>query len=143
MTVVGFDPTASRETIQLRLILESELLRHFVTNATDADVKEHADLAAKFAYTNAAPTSSGTRAANYQLHRHMYELARLPQTLQFVEILWSRCPFYTINEFEGRTDRAAREHSEILLHIAARDVELAVNATCRHIVAGWEALPSS
>jgi DNA-binding GntR family transcriptional regulator len=140
VTVVDFDPGASEEVLQLRLLLESELIRHAVANVTDEDVAELEELARDFARTSAAPTSTETRAANYRFHRRLYELARQPQTLQFVEILWARYPFDLINEIAGRTSRAAAEHKQILRHVGKRNADGAVTAARRHIAAGWKEL---
>ena len=44
----------------------------------------------------------------------MFEIARMPQTLHFVQILWARYPFDLINQLKGRVSRAADEHDEML-----------------------------
>ena len=63
-------------------------------------------------------------------------MARLPQTLHFVQILWARYPFDLINAVPGRGQEAAREHDEILKAIASGDSTAAVLAMRKHIESG-------
>jgi DNA-binding GntR family transcriptional regulator len=67
----------------------------------------------------------------------MFEVARMPQTLHFVQILWARYPFDLINKLKGRVSRAAGEHDDLLAAFIAGDVAAAMLATRQHIEAGW------
>jgi DNA-binding GntR family transcriptional regulator len=73
----------------------------------------------------------------------MFEIARMPQTLHFVQILWARYPFDLINQLKGRVSRAAVEHDELLQAFIANDVAAAMLATRQHIEAGWLELKHS
>ena len=73
----------------------------------------------------------------------MFEIAAMPQTLHFVQILWARYPFDLINRLKGRVSRAAEEHDEMLAAIIAGDAAAAMLATRRHIEAGWLELRES
>ena len=60
-----------------------------------------------------------------QGHAHralsLFEIARMPQTLHFVQILWARYPFDLINQLKGRVSRAAQEHEDLLQAFIAKD----------------------
>ena len=73
----------------------------------------------------------------------MFEIARMPQTLHFVQILWARYPFDLINKIKGRVSRAAAEHDELLKAFIARDSAAAMLATRQHIESGWVELLKS
>jgi DNA-binding GntR family transcriptional regulator len=73
----------------------------------------------------------------------MFAVARQPQTLHFVQILWARYPFDLINRLAGRVSRAAEEHDQMLAAMIAGDSAAAMLATRQHIEAGWLELRDS
>jgi len=139
-TVAPFDISASQETLNLRSLLETQLVRGAVERATAEDIAELRSLAANFEREFTAGDNEAARAANYRFHHRMFEIAGMPQTLHFVQILWARYPFDLINKLEGRVSRAADEHDELLQAMAAGDVTTAMLATRRHIESGWREL---
>jgi DNA-binding GntR family transcriptional regulator len=141
--VAPFDIEASSEVLNLRILLETQLVRGAVEQAASADIAELKQLAAEFSRAFDAGDNEAARAANYRFHHRMFEIARLPQTLHFVQILWARYPFDVINRLKGRISRAAEEHDKILDAIIAGDAASAMLATRRHIEAGWEELRDS
>ena len=80
------------------------------------------------------------RAMNYRFHSHFYSLAKQPQTLHFMQVLWAKYPFDLINLIGGRVGRAAQEHGAILKAIAAGDEPAALTAVREHIETGWQEL---
>ena len=138
--VVPFDATASREIVTLRMMLEAELVRGAVDRLTPADTDELHALAAEFEAAAAKRDGSLARAANYRLHSRLYAVAGQKQTFHFVQVLWARYPFDVINRIEGRANRAAAEHAELLQQIEAGDAAAATQTTRRHIESGWEEL---
>ncbi|MBW8783329.1 MAG: GntR family transcriptional regulator [Novosphingobium sp.] len=136
-TVAPFDIDASRETLNLRILLETQLVRGAVEQATSADIEELRVLAGEFAQAFAAGDNETARAANYRFHHRMFEIARMPQTLHFVQILWARYPFDLINRLKGRVVRAADEHEALLQAFISSDVAAAMLATRQHIESGW------
>ncbi len=141
--VAPFDIEASSEVQNLRILLETQLVRGAVEHATAADIAELKQLAAEFSRAFDAGENEAARAANYRFHHRMFEIARLPQTLHFVQILWARYPFDLINRLKGRISRAAEEHDKILNAIIAGDTAGAMLATRGHIEAGWQELRAS
>jgi DNA-binding GntR family transcriptional regulator len=141
--VAPFDIEASSETLNLRILLETQLVRGAVERATAADIAELKVLANAFATAFEAGDNEAARAANYRFHHRMFEIARMPQTLHFVQILWARYPFDLINKLKGRVNRAASEHDDLLQAFIANDVAAAMLATRQHIEAGFIELKHS
>jgi DNA-binding GntR family transcriptional regulator len=123
--------------LNLRILLETQLVRAAVEQATAADVQDLRRMAAEFEQAVAAKENEAARAANYRFHRRIFEIPNLPQTLHFVQVLWARYPFDLINRIGGRVGRAAAEHEELLQAFIARDAAGAMLATRRHIESGW------
>lgn len=142
-TVAPFDIEASSEVLSLRILLETQLVRGVVERVTSADIAELRVLAGEFAGAFEAGDNEAARAANYRFHHRMFEIARMPQTLHFVQILWARYPFDLINRLQGRVSRAADEHDDMLAALIAGDAAAAMLATRQHIEAGFRELKDS
>jgi DNA-binding GntR family transcriptional regulator len=136
-TVAPFDISASNEMLTLRILLETQLIRGAVEQATAADIDELRTLAADFERAVAAKENEAARAANYRFHRRIHDIPNMPQTLHFVQILWARYPFDLINKIEGRVSRAVAEHTQLVRAFIEGDVAGATLATRRHIESGW------
>jgi len=141
--VAPFDINASSETLNLRVLLETQLVRGAVERATAADIGELRTLAGEFAGAFDAGDNETARAVNYRFHHRMFEIAAMPQTLHFVQILWARYPFDLINRLKGRVRRAAEEHDSMIEAMIAGDAAAAMLATRQHIEAGWIELRDS
>lgn len=141
--VAPFDIGASREVLDLRIVLETRLVEAAVAKASASDIAELKVFASEFARAFAKGDNEAARAANYRFHHRMFEIAAMPQTLHFVQILWARYPFDLINRLKGRVSRAAEEHDGMLAAIAAGDAAAAAEATRQHIEAGWLELKDS
>ncbi|MFT4025220.1 MAG: GntR family transcriptional regulator [Novosphingobium sp.] len=141
--VAPFDIAASTETLNLRILLETQLVKGAVERANAAEIDELRGLAREFATAFDAGDNETARAANYRFHHRMFEIARMPQTLHFVQILWARYPFDLINQLKGRVSRASAEHDELMHAFIAGDASAAMLATRQHIEAGWLELRDS
>ncbi|HEX7753005.1 MAG TPA: GntR family transcriptional regulator [Novosphingobium sp.] len=141
--VAPFDISASQETLNLRVLLETQLVKGAVEKASAADLRELQAVANEFERAFDAGDNEAARASNYRFHHRMFEIAAMPQTLHFVQILWARYPFDLINRLKGRVSRAAAEHDELLRAMAAGDVAGAMLATRLHIETGWLELKRS
>ena len=141
--VVPFDETASEEVLELRLLLESRLTRATAEKVTAQDITELRALADEFEQAFNRGDRAAARGVNYRFHRRMYNIADMPQTLHFVQILWARYPFDLINAVEGRGPEAAREHDEILNALLQGDASAAMLAMRKHIESGWTVLRKS
>ena len=141
--VVPFDVSASSEILTLRMLLEAQLVRGAVEKLQASDMDKLKVLAAEFEAAAKSGDSTAARAVNYRFHRRIYDIAGMPQTLHFVQILWARYPFDLINRLTGRAERAAAEHAELLNQMVAGDVAGAMLTTRRHIESGWAELRKS
>ncbi len=142
-TVAPFDISASTEILNLRILLETQLVRTAVEKALATDLEELSRMAAEFEHAVHQKENEAARAANYRFHRRIHDIPDMPQTLHFVQILWARYPFDLINKVEGRVDRAVAEHAELLKCMIAGDAAGAMVATRRHIESGWLELQKS
>jgi DNA-binding GntR family transcriptional regulator len=138
--VVPFDASGSEEVLELRLVLESRLIGGTAEKVTAQDIAELRTLAGEFERAFDVEDRAGARGVNYRFHRRLYSIAAMPQTLHFVQILWARYPFDSINAVEGRGKDAAKEHDEILSALADRDPSAAMLAMRNHIESGWSSL---
>jgi DNA-binding GntR family transcriptional regulator len=136
-TVAPFDITASDEMLNLRILLETQLVRSAIEHVRSAQITELRALARDFEYAIEMGENEAARAANYRFHRRIFEIPDMPQTLHFVQVLWARYPFDLINKIRGRVSRAAAEHGDLLNAFIAGDAGAAMLATRNHIEAGW------
>jgi DNA-binding GntR family transcriptional regulator len=142
-TVAPFDLEASQEILNLRILLETQLVKAAVERATTLEIAELKIMSDSFEAAFDAGDNEAARAANYRFHHRMFEIADQPQTLHFVQILWARYPFDLINRLKGRVSRAADEHGAVIEAFIARDAAGAMLATRAHIEAGWQELRNS
>ncbi len=140
VVVAPFDASATREIIELRVVLENRLVLAAMRNMSREDHAQLAALEHDFEQAIAKGDRPTVRAMNYRFHSHLYSLAQQPQTLHFMQVLWAKYPFDLINRIDGRVSRAAQEHGGILKAIAAGDEPAALTAVREHIEAGWKEL---
>ena len=138
-----FDAEASTEILKLRITLETQLVESAVRNITAEEIAELRELARQFEEAAVANDSTAARGINYRFHRRMYDFARLPKTLHFVQVLWAQYPFDVINRIGGRAIRAAKEHNELLKRLIEGDATSAMLVMRQHIETGWNELRNS
>lgn len=141
--VIPFDESASGEILNLRMLLEAQLVRGAVENITSQDISELRLLADEFDKTFANGDRATARGINYRFHSRLYDIARMPQTLHFVQILWARYPFDLINAVESRGKEAVKEHEDIMRALVTGDASEAMLAMRKHIESGWAVLKTS
>ena len=141
--VVPFDVAALAEILYLCVLLEARLGRGVAQNINAQDLTELHALGEEFATAFASGDRAAARGVNYRFHRRMYDIAGMPQTLHFVQILWARYPFDVINAAQNRGPEAVDEHTEILQALATGDATAAMIAMRKHIESGWIVLKSS
>ena len=138
--VAPFDVSASEEVLDLRLQLESRLIRGTLAHVTGQDIAELQAMNTEFGQAFELGDRAAARGINYRFHRRLYSIAAMPQTLHFVQILWARYPFDLINAVAGRGKDAAEEHDEILRAVMDGDTSAAMLAMRKHIESGWALL---
>jgi len=142
-SVAPFDASASEEALDLRLQLESRLIRGTLQHVTGQDISELQAMNAEFGRAFELGDRAAARGVNYRFHRHLYSIAAMPQTLHFVQILWARYPFDLINAIEGRGKQAAAEHDEIMRALVSGDLPAAMLAMRKHIESGYSVLKAA
>ena len=138
--VAPFDASATREINELRMLLESRLALAAMEHMTPRNYAALGKLQREFEEAETRRDREAVRALNYRFHRQLYTIARQPQTLHFVQVLWAKYPFDLINMIGGRMGRAAAEHRRLLKAMKAGDGKAVVNALREHIDAGWREL---
>jgi DNA-binding GntR family transcriptional regulator len=141
--VVPFDASASGEILNLRLLLEAQLVRGAVEHVTSQDISDLRALGEEFEKAFETGDRAIARGVNYRFHRRLYDIAKMPQTLHFVQILWARYPFDLINAVEERGKDAVKEHDEILRALTSGDPSASMLAMRKHIESGWSILKSN
>jgi len=140
--VAPFDPSATSEINELRIVLESRLVCAAMENMTSAEYAELGKLQQEFETADKRQDQQSVRALNYRFHSYLYALARQPQTLHFVQVLWAKYPFDLINKIGGRAGRASAEHRRLLKAMKAGDKKAVASSVREHIEAGWQELQS-
>lgn len=140
VVVAPFDAGATREITELRILLESRLVSAALRNMSPGDIAQLKRIERDFERAIAKADRPQVRALNYRFHSFLYSLARQPQTLHFVQVLWAKYPFDVIHAIRGRPGRAAREHARIVKAMAAGAEKAALAALRSHIAAGWAEL---
>jgi DNA-binding GntR family transcriptional regulator len=140
VVVAPFDPSATTEINELRILLESRLVIAAMRNMTPDDYAALARLQEEFEAADARKDRETVRALNYRFHSQLYALARQPQTLHFVQVLWAKYPFDLINLIGGRAGRASAEHRRLLKAMKSGDRKVVVSAVRSHIETGWQEL---
>src|SRR6185295_12168190 len=121
VTVAPFDASATREINDLRVMLESRLVLAAMEHMTPQDYAALGKLQNEFDEAEARGDREAVRALNYRFHSQLYALARQPQTLHFVQVLWAKYPFDLINLIRGRPGRAAAEHRHLVKAMKSGD----------------------
>ena len=140
VVVAPFDPAATTEINELRILLESRLVVAAMERMTPADFAQITRVQNEFEAAEARRDRESVRALNYRFHSALYALAGQPQTLHFVQILWAKYPFDLINQIGGRAGRASAEHRHLLKAVRAGDRKTVKAAVREHIEAGWREL---
>lgn len=127
------------EMFEFRALVEGELIRHSVRNATDATLSEAQSYAAAFA---AEPDSSRWAALNRQFHYTLYRDSDRPYQLQIVSKALDKIARYLRAQLvlTHGIERARREHAGILRAAMNRDADAAADLTRAHILGACKSL---
>ncbi|MGH7101934.1 MAG: GntR family transcriptional regulator [Acetobacteraceae bacterium] len=135
--VAPFEIEKAKELFELRLLLEGGLTRIAAANATAGDLRGLHELNQEIVQAASSGVHEKLRRANYRFHFRLYELARRPQTLEFVRVLWAKYPFDLVGVIPGRFDRANAEHGTVLKALTSGDARKTMRAMQVHIESNW------
>lgn len=143
VVVAPFDIEKAEELFELRVLLEGRLTRIAAANATAADLDILREMNRETVAAAATGVHEKLRRANYRFHFQLYEIARKPQMLEFVRVLWAKYPFDLVGVIPGRFERADAEHNAILAALTAGDPGKTRQAMQAHIESNWRAFKAT
>ncbi|MEJ0017725.1 MAG: GntR family transcriptional regulator [Acetobacteraceae bacterium] len=125
------------ELYQLRMSLEGTLTLAAAKRIGAADIERLATLHADMGVAIERKTRETVRASNFRFHYQLYEHADMPQTLEFVRVLWAKYPFDLLSAIPRRFERMAAEHAELIHALRSGDARKAMRAMQAHIEGGY------
>jgi DNA-binding GntR family transcriptional regulator len=130
------------ELLRVRILLECDVLLEAVPKQTSADLAEAEALLGKFEIALRDKDISTWGILNAQFHMALYRAAGRPQTLALIEQLHNRTDRYTRMQIllTGFSERAHREHTELLEMCKRKDAISAAAFLRQHVLNAEEAL---
>ncbi len=131
------------ELFQLRVHLEASLTEAAAEQISPADIQLLTSLNADLGRAVEANNRELIRASNFRFHFRLYELANLPQTLEFVRVLWAKYPFDLLGSIPRMSEYATTEHAAVIDALKAGDALAARRAMHIHIELGHRAFSAT
>jgi DNA-binding GntR family transcriptional regulator len=125
-----------RSLEQTNRALQSLAAQLAASEGSETDMAKLEEMMARMEACAAAQDSSGWIAVDYEIHRHIFQMAGnrwLSKFLLQMEPLISRVRFIDIRR-PSRMEESAREHRAVVEAIKARDAEAARQAMYDHLV---------
>jgi DNA-binding GntR family transcriptional regulator len=137
VVVSALSPDEVAELFDLRAMLEPDLIRRAVPRQSAADQAEAARILAEYATAIARGDVNAWGELNTEFHLALYRPAARPQTLAVVRMLLANTDRFTRLQLAlaGGTERAMREHAELLALCREGAVDAAGALAHRHVVA--------
>lgn len=132
-----------RELFELRVLLETYVLRHAIDNLTDADINNAENILRKY---DEALDSGGDIESwseyNYAFHMSLYEPSQLPETLLIIGQLNTKSDRYIRMQllYTQEIEKAEREHHALLDFARMKDANRACELLKSHIHGACEAI---
>ncbi|HVY99774.1 MAG TPA: GntR family transcriptional regulator [Dongiaceae bacterium] len=141
--VAPFQISEVDELFSLRVDLEAKLTLAAAKRATPTDVRMLSVLNDDLGRAIDRDSRELVRSSNFRFHFRLYELANLPQTLEFVRILWAKYPFDLLGSIPRVPEYATTEHAEIIAALERKDARAAMRAMQSHIELGHQAFKAA
>lgn len=134
--VSALSPDEIAELFDLRALLEPELIRRAAPRRTEADLREAERVLLAYSAAIAAGDLNAWGELNTEYHLALYRPAGRPQTLSIVRALLANTDRFTRLQLAlaGGTERAEREHAELLALCRAGRARDAAALTRRHVL---------
>lgn len=132
-----------RELFELRILLETYVLRHSIDNLTEADIDKAADILSKYDNAlNQGGEIDNWSEYNYAFHSALYAPAELPETLAIIHQLNTKSDRYIRMQlvYSQEIAKAEREHHELLEFARQRDSANACHLLKTHIEDACESI---
>lgn len=135
--------TKIRELFELRILLETYVLRHAITKLTEADLRKAEDILRKYDEAlNSGGEIDNWSEYNYAFHLALYEPAELPETLSLISQLNTKSDRYIRMQllYTQEIEKAEREHHALLDLARQGDAEQACELLKTHIQEACEGI---
>jgi DNA-binding GntR family transcriptional regulator len=132
--VTELDRTELEEVYRLRTLLETDLLRRGVPNATSADVAALRAAADACRAAARARDVAGQLAANRRFHDRLHALAGSRPATRLIDLLWDSTEAYRALYYvlPGEAEAADRAHRAIVDAVSAGDADVVVGIQDEH-----------
>ncbi len=131
------------ELFNLRVLLESHVLGLAIDNMTPEVIEQAREILTSFDEA----LDTGTRVEkwselNYAFHETLYQAAGMPQTMEIIQQLNTKCDRYIRMQllFTTGIDKAEQEHNDLLTYCEKRDKTAAVTLLKQHIEEAGDAI---
>ncbi|MGP5564513.1 GntR family transcriptional regulator [Vreelandella alkaliphila] len=125
-----------RELFELRILLETYVLKHAIDNLTEADLDKAEDILRKYDDAlNRGGEVDNWSEYNYAFHLALYAPAELPETLAIIHQLNTKSDRYIRMQlvYSQEITKAEKEHHELLELARQRDTDNACRLLKTHI----------
>ncbi|MCK2183012.1 GntR family transcriptional regulator [Halomonas getboli] len=132
-----------RELFELRILLESYILRHAINKLTEADLKKAEDILHKYDQAlNSGGEIDNWSEYNYAFHLALYEPAGLPETISLISQLNTKSDRYIRMQllYTQEIEKAEREHHTLLDLARQGQADQACELLKTHIQEACEAI---
>ena len=130
--VAQLRPESVQETYQLRRVLEPLACELAAKQATPEDLQQVEQAMNDFASAVDERRADELPELNAVLHRRIYQAARSPLLLEFIDRLWLRIPYQNMNLVRDH-DRKTAEHQAVVEAVRAGRPKVASRAMLEHI----------
>ncbi len=136
VVVSSLSPDEIAELFDLRALLEPDLIRHAVPRQAEADWQDAARILADYAAAIERGDLNAWGELNTEYHMALYRPAARPQTLALVRMLLVNTDRFTRLQLAvaGGTQRAMREHAELLSLCRQGAADAAAEFAHRHVM---------
>ncbi|OLO12467.1 GntR family transcriptional regulator [Chromohalobacter japonicus] len=132
-----------RELFDLRVLLETYVLRHAINGLTDTDLKKAEDILLKYDQAlNSGGDIDNWSEYNFAFHQALYAPANLPETLSLISQLNTKSDRYIRMQlvYTQEIEKAEREHHGLLELARQRDADKACELLKTHIQEACEGI---
>lgn len=143
--VTQFSLEDVRELLDIRTLIECDLIRRAIPKQTEKDLSEAEALLKQFDVALKKKDVALWGRLNAQFHLALYRAAERPHGLALVESLLNKTERYTRVQilYADYSQLAQQEHAALLTHCRNKDVEAAAGFLREHILGAEQALENA
>jgi DNA-binding GntR family transcriptional regulator len=134
--VAPFQIDQADELYNLRMSLEGKLTAGATIRLTPDEFESLVLIDTEIRDATRQDDRQAIRGGNFRLHFRLYGLAAMPNTLEFVRVLWAKYPFDMLGAIPGRPALVLDEHAILIEALRERDARKAMRAMQAHITSG-------